>query len=371
LLPAEVLFSLWFFFILTRVQTVIAGAYNMDLAYMPLYPTRLFIGYQVMGAYFVLTGYLVYVSVPYLKSVVRGALKLEKVNDSNELLPYSVAFGGLLLCVLGAALWLAKAGMSPWIAVFELTVFVFIIALIMARSTAEGGLLMTETSFRPVDVYRLFAPTHALGPANMTVMAFVDAGFFRDLRGLLLTGFLDGMKISDGAQVRRRAFLPVFIVAILVAMMVGGFFQIWMPYHKGGLNMYEYSYWANNKWGFMDYESAMRAPVASVGWQGPTFFVVGLVVTTFLAYMRYAFFWWPLHPLGYALCASWTMVVFWFPCLLAWLIKSAVMRYGGMRTYVRARPLFLGMIMGEFSMAVVWTLISWGFGVPAPTFPWP
>lgn len=369
--PLDLLFSLWFFFLLTRVQQVVAASYNMDMPGMPLYTTKLFIGYQVMGAYFVLAAYLVCVSLPHLKQVIRGALRIEKVNDSDEMLPYRVAVGGLIVCVLGSALWLKAAGMSPWLAVFELVVFIFIIALVMARSTAESGLLMTETSFRPVDVYRIFAPTSSLGPANMTVMAFADAGIFRDLRGLLLTGFLDGMKIGDGAQIRRRAFLPAFIAAILVAMIIGGAFQVMLPYHRGGNTLYGYAYQANNTWGFMDYEDAMRGPVKSVGWQAPTFFVVGAAVTAFLAYMRFAFFWWPLHPLGYALCASWTMIVFWFPCFVAWLLKASVMRYGGMRTYIRARPFFLGMIMGEFSMAMVWTLISWAANAPAPEFPWP
>lgn len=371
LLPSEILFSLWFFFVLTRVQQVIGASHGMEMPEMPMYPTKLFIGYQVMGAYFVLAAYLLWVSLPHLKRVVRGTLGREKINDSNELLPYPVALGGLVVCFSGAALWLKYAGMSPWLAVLELGVFIFVIALVLARSTAEGGLLMTETSFRPVDVYRLFAPTSSLGASNMTVLAFMDVGFFRDVRGLVLTGFLDGLRISDGAQIRRRAFLPVFVVSILVAMAIGGAFQIWLPYREGGIHLYPVAYTANNLWGLQDYEPAMRGAVSRVGWQGPTFFVVGAVVTTFLAYMRYAFFWWPLHPLGYALCASWTMVVFWFPCLVAWLIKSLIMRYGGMRTYVGARPFFLGMILGEFSMAVIWTIVSWAANAPAPAFPWP
>jgi hypothetical protein len=371
LLPADMLFSLWFFFVLTRIQQIVAGSYNMEMMDMPIYPTKLFIGYQVMGAYFVLAGYLLWVSMPHIKKILSSVFGTKKVIDSNELLPYKAAVWGLVICVLGAAVWLRLAGMSPWLAVFELVIFIFIIAVVMARSTSEGGLLMTETSFRPVDVYRLFAPTSSLGPANMTVLAFADAGFFRDLRGLVLTGFLDGLRIGDGVQIRRRAFLPVFVASILVAMVVGGAFQIWLPYKEGGIHLYDYAYASNNRWGFMDYESAMRGTVSGVGWQAPFFLGVGIAVTAFLAYMRYAFYWWPLHPLGYALCASWTMIVFWFPCLIAWILKSNVMKYGGMRTYVRARPFFLGMILGEFSMAVVWTVVSWITKAPAPMFPWP
>jgi len=42
-----------------------------------------------------------------------------------------------------------------------------------------------------------------------------------------------------------------------------------------------------------------------------------------------------------------------------------------MRLYARLRPLFLGMIFGEFTSAVVWTLIAAIWNVPAPFFPWP
>jgi hypothetical protein len=42
-----------------------------------------------------------------------------------------------------------------------------------------------------------------------------------------------------------------------------------------------------------------------------------------------------------------------------------------MKLYRRLRPFFLGMIFGEFGMAVIWTVVSWIFGVPAPSFPWP
>ncbi len=108
-----------------------------------------------------------------------------------------------------------------------------------------------------------------------------------------------------------------------------------------------------------------------MNWQAPTFFAAGVIVTLFLSYMRAAFFWWPFHPLGYALSISWTMSVFWFSCFVAWLIKGLILRYGGMTLYIRARPWFLGMVLGEFGMAVVWTLVSALTDSPTPVFPWP
>ena len=35
------------------------------------------------------------------------------------------------------------------------------------------------------------------------------------------------------------------------------------------------------------------------------------------------------------------------------------------------RPFFLGMILGEFSMAILWTALSALLQAPPPAFPWP
>jgi hypothetical protein len=137
--------------------------------------------------------------------------------------------------------------------------------------------------------------------------------------------------------------------------------------------MYSYTYAGNPLWGFQDNAAAVeRAGGQSIEWTGLIFFIVGIGIATFLAIMRTLLWWWPLHPLGYALSASWTMIVFWCPVLVAWAIKQPLIRYGGMKLYRKLRPFFLGMIFGEFSMAVLWTVISWATRLPvAPSFPWP
>ena len=92
--------------------------------------------------------------------------------------------------MLLSAGWLTLLGVGFWLALFELAVLLFIVALVMARSTSEAGMLMTETSFRPIDAYRMFGDVRSLGAANLTGLAFLDAIWMRDQRGLLLTGFL-------------------------------------------------------------------------------------------------------------------------------------------------------------------------------------
>jgi hypothetical protein len=370
LLPLDLLFSLWFFFVINRLEDIPAYYAGLSLDPMPLYPTRVYKGYQVMGAYLVLVIYLVRMSWPHLRAVFRKAAGLGDLDDSGELLPYRTAVIGLLLSTTGAVVWCYLAGMTLWVAVLEMVVYLFVVVLVMARSVAEGGLLMTETSFRPLNVAQLFMPKSALGPGNLAALSLVDAVFARDLRGLLLTGFLDGQKIADGVRLRRRSLLWAFVPAIIVALLAAGFIEMVLPYRRGAVTMYYYPYVGNSLWGFQDNAAAIASPT-HFDWRAPTFFLVGAGFTAFLAVMRASFAWFPFHPLGYALSASWSLIVFWFPFLVAWVLKVLILRYGGMKLYRRLRPAFLGLVLGEFTSAVGWTVFSFITRQPAPFFPWP
>jgi hypothetical protein len=251
--------------------------------------------------------------------------------------------------------------MSPWLALLEVVVFLGITAVVMARSTAEAGMLMTETSFRPIDVYRMFGSVHALGPSNLAALAFFDDLFLRDQRGLLLTGFLDAGRLTDGARVRRRSFAGALVLGVAIALVVAGGLNIALPYHLGGNTMdwwMEHGSPTSTYGDYQPYFSPNSSAEMTQAWQRPTFFLVGIGVSLFLTAMRTAFFWWPLHPLGYAIAGTWSTVEFWFPCLIAWVLKSLTVRYGGIGLYQRIRPLFLGLVLGEVGMMVLYALLN-------------
>ena len=68
-LPAETLLSLWVCYVLLRVQNIIFSSFGASPEAMPLYPTTIWNGYQVMGAYLVLVGYMVKAALPHLREV--------------------------------------------------------------------------------------------------------------------------------------------------------------------------------------------------------------------------------------------------------------------------------------------------------------
>jgi hypothetical protein len=371
LVPGPLLFSLWFFFLLTRLQELAAAAYGFQPPGMPFFPCKQFIGYQTLGAYTVLAVYILYTAAPRLRLAARSLFQPgAKQSGRDELLSDRAAVAGLLFCLVGMSLWCALAGMSFWWALAQWLVYLFVVILVLGRSTAEGGLISTEVSFRPADLYVMIRPIHFLGPANMTAMAFMDAAWFRDQRSMVFAGVLDAMRIGRGTGVRRRAMLGALVLSLLLATACGIVIQLWLPYRQGALQFYGYLFQGNPIWGFQYYLDQWNNPppfrTDHLFWFG-----TGILVTLTLATLRSLLPWWPLHPLGYALCGSWTMILLWFPCLLTWLLKGALLRYGGMRAFVRFRPLFLGMILGEFTMAIVWTGIGALAHAPAPAFPWP
>ncbi|MBM3472801.1 MAG: hypothetical protein FJX75_05980 [Armatimonadetes bacterium] len=370
-LPQQLLFSLWAFYFLIRIQNIVFSALGVTPEAMPLYPTSAPNGYQVAGAYIVLTAHLIRSGLPHLKDVWARAKGLPgSVDDSQELLPYRHAAIGLAVCFVIAVLWCMQLGMAWYMAILQMGVYLFIVAIVMARSVNEAGMLMAETSFRPVNLVQLLTKRSVMGKGTLTALALTDPVFVRDLRGNLLSTFFDALKMSDSAKVKRRHLFFAVIIALVVCFAVGGYLHLKLPYTEGAVGLYSYVYWGNNLLGIRDY-----APVLEVGDSYdprlPIYFGSGVIVTIVLSVMRARYWWWPLFPIGFALSGSWSMIVFWCPILVAWIVKSVLIRYGGMHTYSRLRPLFLGLILGEFSQAVLWATIAGIWRTPAPFFPWP
>ena len=94
----------------------------------------------------------------------------------------------------------------------------------------------------------------------------------------------------------------------------------------------------------------------------------GSLFATFLVVMQRGFLKWPFHPVGYVLSGSWTMNLVWFVFLIGWFLKFIILKLGGFRAYRSARPFFFGLILGEFIIGTVWTIIGVLFDQPSYAF---
>jgi hypothetical protein len=53
---------------------------------------------------------------------------------------------------------------------------------------------------------------------------------------------------------------------------------------------------------------------------------------------------------------------------MAWALKTFISRYWGHKGYLRALPLFLGLVLGEFVVGGLWTLVGTVMGMPTFSF---
>jgi hypothetical protein len=94
----------------------------------------------------------------------------------------------------------------------------------------------------------------------------------------------------------------------------------------------------------------------------------GFLFCMLLSYIRLTFINFPFHPIGFAVTASWAINIVWVPLLIAWLVKSSILRFGGLRQYRLALPFFLGLILGGMTIGCIWGLIGILFHVPYYNF---
>jgi len=321
-----------------------------------------FSGYQSMGAHLVLLLYLVRVAWPHLKAVKARALAFgSRIDDGpdREVITYRMAVWGLALSFLGTLVWMRQAGLDWEFGAVQMGMYLFVICFVLGRLVAEAGVLQTETSFRATDFLVMFRAQPTFGARNLAMLGLLDIVLARDPRGLLMTNFLDSQKMAHDLKVRPRALLLPTIIAIVVAFVAGSYFFLTLSHRDGNVNLFTYP--ANNAW------SRMSNAQAAIEWRVTNppltgvMFVYGVVATSALVFLRATFAGFPLHPLAYAVHAAWSMNVFWFSAFLAWAIKGFILRAGGMKLYRRLMPFFLGMTLGSFTMACLWTAaVIWG-----------
>jgi hypothetical protein len=377
ILPGELSFSLWFFYFFFLIQQVIGEAAGLPMPAVQAYPVRRFVAHQMIGGivlYFVLG---TTAAKPRLLEVWRAATgsgprrtsipacpssqasrdACPTHPDSDEPLPYSLAFWGAVAGLCAICLWgsAAGAGFSYTLVLF---VLYFALHIVAVRLVCEGGMLYIQHPFRPFNMVLAATGSHALGGNRLAVLGLFDHLWMLDNRSPIMPGIMQSLRLADEGNVPRRPLMGALAAAVLLAIVASYGSYLRLMYVQGGtkLNTWFTTYYARNLYGtwvshlIADGEPATPSAFITIASGAATMF--GIV------FMHRTYAWWPLHPIGYLMGASWPMINFWFPIFLGWLIKTAVLHFGGPKVYQKLVPGFLGLVFAEFTAAGLWVLID-------------
>lgn len=360
LTASQVSFSLWFFFILGGLLPGILEFLGWRLPAAALGTTfgpvlSRVEEMQMVGAFGVFFLFILWLARYHLILVFRSLFDRSTLRDYHGLISPRLASLLFVGGFAGITVWLTIFGMDPWIALLFLLIC-FMLQLVAARLICQGGLPYFTLTAAPVDGFLAFFNTNLVAPLTMYLAMVVQKVTFLDMRESLAPSLFHASKLSDGSQPRNR-FLWGVVWAILLGLVVS-FVAMLALYYKFGISTLP------DDWAI---ETARRVH-ENVGqllehaeepkeWS-MYFTMVGAGVMALLVLGYHHFLWWPLHPIGYLTTYSSAMDILWFSFFIGWFNNALTLRYGGVNLYKEVRRLFIGLVVGDMVMAVVWLVVG-------------
>jgi hypothetical protein len=367
LLPKELSFSCWFFWIVRLALTVasVAAGHTPQLPEEwfgdPSFPAPYF---QGTGAVLALGIWGLWTARRHLGRALRMALAGgHRGADADEPMSYRLALIGFVV----ATAWMVG---FYWVAGCRLTFALVLVALtlsyymIWARLRAETGLGFLAFPQDLQDVMRttfggaMYTPREQITISSARWSYSSGEGISFDTTTANLS---DVFRIADAAGISQRRLMAATFGALVVSLVLGTYIVLTGTYHYGyfgtatGAANYFPSLQTRHDAGSV-YASLVSPEPMQIG--GVIGILAGAAAAVVLGVLRLRFWWWPFHPIGYLAANCWGWSWYSMPFVLGWLAKVLVIRYGGLRLYRQAVPVAVGLIVGDMLNRGVWALIA-------------
>ena len=358
--PLELSFSVWFFFLFTKFQLILGSIGGWKS--LPGFP---YYNQQGIGAWLTLGVLILWVSRRHLKTVFTMTLKSSENGDEisrNEPFQYRTALLGILIGITVLVFIFQQAGMSIGLLLAFLCLY-FLMSIAITYARAAVGVPYHEVIWtHPQLMLVSVLGVRRIGAANLTLLSFLYP-YVRDNVSHPMPSQLEGFKMAERARLSQKKMAIAMIIALLVATPVSFWAYLHLIYQHGAVRTEGYIIGI----GFETFERMLlpwlQQPHTTDS-TGLSFTAFASLFTLGLMFLRRQFIWFPFHPAGYALGLSAGMVWVWSAVCVGWFIKAILLKFGGLRTYRKAAPFFVGVILGDFLTGTFWSLIGAVFEIP-------
>jgi hypothetical protein len=358
-LPLDMLFSLFFFYWAGRLEGVFLAFLGSEVNWPVDSMVAPYVREQSTGALFTLILYSFWISR-------RGW------RESWERYPMSLsaqrAARGAVLGTGVMAGVLVAGGMPIWLALLLPGVYL-LFSLSMARIRAHYGPPSVGLMLgAPGPVLYAVMGRDGLGSGGLTHLA-VTHWLGREMGNAPLPTTLESFALLERRRATRLAWcLVVAAVAAYTATFGTALVSGYAFGHSTARTAGTQVYFGNEA--FALFSKRLGDPVSGPHPDSLLAMGLGAGVTLGLQALRARFAGFPLHPVGYAVASSYIATFVWSTAILVWAFKWMLLRYAGLRGYYRIAPFFLGLLLGEFVVGSLISLIGVVSGQPVYVF-WP
>ena len=348
LIPLDLLCSCWAFYWLHKAQRLLGGFVGWQGLNKFPYQNE-----QAFGAVVSLILFVLWMGRGHLKSVVSTVWRQKGSTPSSDRLAVFGAVAGFLILLLIST----RLGMSVTVVPIFFGLY-FLISIFISRMRAELGLCVHGLSgLEPRRVMITWMGSKAFN--KETLVTFALYGFFnRVYRSHPMPHLLEGFKMSTMISSSAQWISS----AVLLSVVTSGVVVFWVYldlYYRFGASSGYFGPWTLGfgRETFTRLQNWLHFPTET-DQAGLLFMGIGLLTASTLTFLRTRFLWFPLHPLGYAMAGDWGMSNLWSCFFTSFLLKWAIFKFGGLKSYRNAVPFFLGMALGDLTVGSLWSLIG-------------
>jgi hypothetical protein len=359
LLPQSIIFSTWFFHLLGKAQMIVGAQFGWSDT-SPEYP---YFGMQAAGAVIAIGGVALWEARGYLRQVGRRILgQRSELTDTDEAMSYRTAAIGAALGFVALVAFATAVGMPPLLAATYFFLF-FLIALTIARLRADSGAPAHGLIYvTPHDILITHLGTTGASTQALSGMALFT-WFNRFNRAHPMSVELESMKVAQVLRLNQRRMAISLILAGALTMATAFVVYPHLMLRHGGALAGEVMWTGWVTYGTPGLEGWLTNPKPpSVA--GMSVFAGSALFAMLLALLRARYTWFPFHPMGFALGVGGTVDRWWFALVLCTFFKALAVRYGGVRGYQKTAPFFMGLVLGNYVIACIWSLIALYYNEP-------
>jgi hypothetical protein len=349
----NVLSSMWIFYLIMVVQQGLMtriGVPNVGAV----------VKSQHAGGFLIFVLFSLWAARRHLRDVFMKAFgKAPHVDDSSEFFSYRKAVFGVIFSLVYIGFWLHATGMSWGIIAFMMG-SLLLMFIGVTRIVAETGLVFLDLPYEAHDLTVQVIGSGSMSPQDITTVSLGEA-FARNWRTLGMCAMAHIAKVDDEVGGTGKGTFGAISFALGLALITAVGFTLYLGYEiSGASNFIEPAFKAgatrpfNNVVKFINNRQALTG--TELGFLG-----IGSVVSTFLMLAHHRLAWWGLHPIGFAVVKSPFMNSSIMAIFTVWVIKSILLRIGGIELFRKTIPIVMGVLVAfvlsvflSYAVDLVW-----------------